>query len=140
MAYVQIDDLAGYVERHYGRPPRLRELRLMRVERELTSPTPTPTPQLDLFNNFVGQDVVYVNTRCGAYGDGGNPRRNYRSFGADEWERSNPDTFITSVDDEYEALLESLAEAVVGFEDYHDFNVVLEKLTDLIDPEGADRD
>lgn len=129
MAYVQIDGLAGYVERHYGRPPRLRGLRLMRVEREFTPPT--PTPQLDLFNGFVGQDVVYVHTRCGAYGDEGNPRRNYRSFGADEWERSNPDTFITSVDDEYdptyrdhyfravvddeyEALLESLAEAGDG--------------------------
>ena len=34
MAYVRIDELAGYVERHYGRPPRLRGIRLMRVERE----------------------------------------------------------------------------------------------------------
>lgn len=26
---------------------------------------------------------------------------------------------------------------VAGFEDYHDFNVVLGKLADLIDPEGG---
>ena len=27
---------------------------------------------------------------------------------------------------------------MVGFEDYHDFDVVLDKLADLIDPEGGD--
>ena len=38
-----------------------------------------------------------------------------------------------------EQFFDELAE-VVGFEDYHDFNVVLEKLADLIDPEGGDDD
>ena len=33
-----------------------------------------------------------------------------------------------------EQFFDELAEVVVGFEDYHDFNVVLEKLADLIDP------
>jgi NAD-dependent SIR2 family protein deacetylase len=33
-----------------------------------------------------------------------------------------------------EQFFDELAEVVVGFEDYHDFYVVLEKLTDLIDP------
>ena len=37
-----------------------------------------------------------------------------------------------------EQFFDELAEVVVGFEDYHDFNVVLEKLADLIDPEGGD--
>lgn len=32
-----------------------------------------------------------------------------------------------------EQFFDELAEVVVGFEDYHDFNVVLEKLADLID-------
>ena len=35
-----------------------------------------------------------------------------------------------------EQFFDELAEVVVGFEDFHDFNVVLEKLADLIDPEG----
>ena len=39
-----------------------------------------------------------------------------------------------------EQFFDELAEVVVGFEDYHDFNVVLEKLADLIDPEGGDDD
>lgn len=37
-----------------------------------------------------------------------------------------------------EQFFDELAEVVVGFEDYHAFNVVLEKLADLIDPEGGD--
>lgn len=38
-----------------------------------------------------------------------------------------------------EQFFDELAE-VVGFEDFHDFDVVLEKLADLIDPEGGDDD
>jgi hypothetical protein len=33
-----------------------------------------------------------------------------------------------------EQFFDELAEVVVGFEDYHDFDVVLEKLADFIDP------
>lgn len=39
-----------------------------------------------------------------------------------------------------EQFFDKLAEVVVGFEDYHDFDVVLDKLADLIDPEGGDDD
>lgn len=39
-----------------------------------------------------------------------------------------------------EQFFDELAEVVVGFEDFHDFNTVLEKLADLIDPEETDRD
>lgn len=39
-----------------------------------------------------------------------------------------------------EQFFDELAEVVVGFEDYHDFNVVLEKLADLIDPDGENDD
>lgn len=37
-----------------------------------------------------------------------------------------------------EEFFDELSEVVDGFEDYHYFNVVLEKLADLIDPEGGD--
>ena len=37
-----------------------------------------------------------------------------------------------------EQFFDELAEVVVGFEDYHDFNVVLEKLADLIDRSTCD--
>lgn len=39
-----------------------------------------------------------------------------------------------------EQFFDELAEVVVGFEDYHDFDVVLDKLADLVDPEGGDGD
>ena len=37
-----------------------------------------------------------------------------------------------------EQFFDELAEVVVGFGDYLDFNIVLEQLADLIDPEGGD--
>lgn len=37
-----------------------------------------------------------------------------------------------------EQFFDELAEVVLGVEDFHDFNTVLEKLADLIDPEGRD--
>lgn len=39
-----------------------------------------------------------------------------------------------------EQFFDELAEVVLGVEDLHDFNVVLEKLADLIDQEGEDDD
>ena len=39
-----------------------------------------------------------------------------------------------------EQFFDELADVVVGFEDFHNFNTVLEKLADLIDPEETDRD
>lgn len=39
-----------------------------------------------------------------------------------------------------EQFFDELSETVLGFEDFHDFDTVLEKLADLIDPEGRDDD
>ena len=39
-----------------------------------------------------------------------------------------------------EQFFDELAEVVVGFVDFPDFNVVLDRLADLIDPEGGDDD
>lgn len=39
-----------------------------------------------------------------------------------------------------EQFFDELAEVVVGFEDFHDFDVVIEKLADLIDPTCEVRD
>ena len=39
-----------------------------------------------------------------------------------------------------EERIKRITEQVVGFEDYHDFDVILEKLADLIDPEGGGDD
>lgn len=39
-----------------------------------------------------------------------------------------------------EQFFDELAEVVVGSEDFHDFDVVLDKLADLIDPKGENDD
>lgn len=39
-----------------------------------------------------------------------------------------------------EQFFDELAGVAVGFEDYHDFDTVLDKLADLIDPEGGGDD
>lgn len=39
-----------------------------------------------------------------------------------------------------EQFFDELAEVAVGYEDYHEFDVVAEKLAELIDPEGEDDD
>ena len=39
-----------------------------------------------------------------------------------------------------EQFFDELAEVTIGYEHCHDFNTVLEKLADLIDPEGEDDD
>lgn len=39
-----------------------------------------------------------------------------------------------------EQFFDELADVVIGFEGYHNFRAVLEKLANLIDPEGAEHD
>ena len=128
-AYCQIDDLESYVARHYGVPPRLRGIRLMKMERPVDPHGFWGLCSSEsLFNEHVGEDVVYIHTRCGAYGQEVDPDYNYVGCGGRDWERSNPDTFIEScddgfdptyrdhyfkavVDDEYLRLVEALSES-----------------------------
>lgn len=95
-AYAQIDDLSGYVARNYGAPPRLRGIRLMAVEEPEEAEGDFA---LEVYNSFCGQDVVYVHTRCGAYGDDDNEDSNYIFCGGRDWELSTGDLFIKSIDD-----------------------------------------
>ena len=96
--YAQIEQLGGYVTRNYGSPPRLRGIRLMRLEK----PTGDPEYQMQVFDGYCGEDVVYVHTRCGSacWGDG-DPDANYISCGGLAWEEANPETFIESLNDEF---------------------------------------
>ncbi len=92
-AYTQISTLEDYVNKHYGKPPRLRGIQLMKVETP-EEPEPCDGYQEEVFNKYCGQDVVYIHTRCG----GGN----YEYFGADKWEERNSDTFLEGVGDEFD--------------------------------------
>lgn len=99
-AYLQIGDLQGYVEKHYGTPPRLRGIRLMALE----SPDNFNSTgvQKELWDRYAGTDTIYIHTRCGAYGDEDNEDSNYVYFGCRGWEQSNPDTFLGSCDDGFD--------------------------------------
>ena len=124
-AYTQIDDLYEYVVRVYGDVPRLRGIRLMRAEEPVEA---DGCWQLEEYNGFCGQDVVYIHTRCGGCGDEDDPSSNYircggrrfddlnadrliRSFD-DAWDETYRDHYLRAlVDDEYLALLDKMRHA-----------------------------
>lgn len=98
-AYKNIPDLNGYVSKHYGDVPRLRGIRLMKLE----EPTGRPERCMQVFDGHCGQDVIYIHTRCGSawWGDD-DPEANYISCGGREWEEANSETFIESLNDEFD--------------------------------------
>ena len=52
-----------------SQPPRLRGIRLMKIEET--------TDDGKVHNKYIGQDVIYIHTRCGG--------NNYKPCGMDEW-------------------------------------------------------
>lgn len=98
-ACLNIPSLDDYVSKHYGDVPRIRGIRFMKLEK----PTGRPERCMQVFDGYCGKDVIYIHTRCGSaqYGDD-DPDANYRAFGADAWEQANQDTFIESLNDEFD--------------------------------------
>lgn len=94
-AYINTPAFGSYVKKHYGDVPRIRGIRLMKLE----SPYDPEDSQDEMFNKHCGEDVIYVHTRCGAYGQDDNPDCSYVACGGKAWEESNPETFIESIDD-----------------------------------------
>lgn len=102
-AYLNIDKLAKYVKEVCGEmPPRLRGLRLMKVE---DTDIDFTCDSMMLYNEMCGQDYIYLHTRCGG--------ANYADFGMDVWEekhdafgvddcfdRTYRDTYVKAVDNE----------------------------------------
>lgn len=96
-----------YVNEHYGKPPRLRGIRLMKYEKKGFAGNGREGAMWD---SFCGEDVVYVHTRCGA--------SNYEYFEADKWEEANAGTFLGSIDDEYDCTYRDHYFRAVPGEDY----------------------
>lgn len=82
-AFINITALEGLLP---SEPPRLRGLRLMKIEekQDVTS------PQFNMFNKYVGTDTLYIHTRCGG--------SNYKYCDMDKWEKHNK--VIDAIDDE----------------------------------------
>lgn len=98
-AYIEIPTLENYVNKHYGEVPRLRGIRLMKLEEK----SGEYGSQIEMFDSHCGEDVIYIHTRCGsAYWGDDDPDANYIGCGGKDWEESNPDTFIESINDEWD--------------------------------------
>ena len=93
--------VAEYIEKSYGIVPRMRGVRFMKTEKPV--PNEEKSPQIDVFNKYCGQDVIYIHTRCG---DGGmgfkNEDSNYIACGAKDWEKDNKKLFLEHISDEFD--------------------------------------
>lgn len=106
-AYVLINTLGDYVQEVCGElPPRLRGLRLMKVETSEDFDAEDFTYAHNRqFSELCGKDYIYIHTRCGG--------ANYVDFGMDVWEKKHDafgidnsfdrtyrDTYVKAVDNE----------------------------------------
>lgn len=96
-AYIQIGMYGDYATAVYGEVPRLRGIRMMRLERLVENPD---CMQERVFNGFVGQDVVYIHTRCG--GDSNDQDSNYVYCGGKEFDERNAEYLLASLTDEFD--------------------------------------
>ena len=115
-AYANIGLLRPYAESCYGFIPRLRGIRLMKVE----EPTGEGGEQMNLYDSMCGEDAVYVHTRCGS--------SNYEECGGAEFEDRNADSLIAATDDELDPTYrDHYLKAVVNGE----YESLLAELADL---------
>ena len=115
-AYCRIDMLKDYVEKHYGIPPRLRGIRLMKMEYPIDD---VDCYTEELFNKMCNKHVIYLHTRCGGY--------NYEEFGMDEYEKKNH--CLAATDDEFDSTYrDTYLEAVVDDE----YRKLLDEYYDII--------
>lgn len=121
-AYILINALGDYVQEVCGElPPRLRGLRLMKVETSEDFDAEDFTYAHNRqFSELCGKDYIYIHTRCG--GSDGDDESNYYYFGMDKWEkehgafgiddgydRTYRDTYIPAVvNDTYKKLIAKL--------------------------------
>ena len=109
-------DVAGYIKKNYGEVPRMRGVRFMKIEKPV--PNEEKSPQMDIFNKYCGQDVIYIHTRCGDCGMGFKDKdSNYVACGAKEWEKKNKKLFLEHISDEFDdTYCDHYFKAVLGEE------------------------
>ena len=117
-AYVtaEIKEVADYIKKNYGEVPRMRGVRFMKTEEPV--PNLEKSPQIDMFNKYCGQDVVYIHTRCGDCGRGFKDKTsNYIYCGAKDWEKENKALFLEHISDEFDSTYcDHYFKAVLGEE------------------------
>jgi hypothetical protein len=99
----QQQPVAEYIKKNYGEVPRIRGVRFMKLEKPV--PNEEKSPQIDMFNKYCGQDVVYIHTRCGDCSMSlgfKSKNSNYFTFGAKAWEERNKKLFLDHITDEFD--------------------------------------
>lgn len=109
----QDKNVQHYINEHYGPVPRPRGIRFMRYEE------PDNCRDNDLWAEMCGKDVIYIHTRCGGGYDETDPDSNYIACGGKSWEEANADTFLESVDDEYDSTYRDHYFSAVIDDDYN---------------------
>jgi len=124
-AYItkQDEEISKYIDKYYGDIPRCRGVRFMKVEMPIENDGGEDS---EVFNQYVGQDVIYIHTRCGDCGMGyDDPDSNYVYCGADVWEEEHEDLFLDHVTDDFDMTYCShYFKAVID----NDYNKIIEKL------------
>lgn len=113
----QIEEVNNYITKHYGEVPRIRGVRFMKVESGVNDkpnldvtdlfPTDENSDYSDVnsvFNKYIGQDVIYIHTRCGDCGMGYDDEdSNYVYCGAKKWEEEHKDLFLEHITDPFDS-------------------------------------
>lgn len=123
-AYVLINTLGDYVQEVCGElPPRLRGLRLMKVETSEDFDAEDFTYAHNRqFSELCGKDYIYIHTRCGG-SDG--DESNYYYFGMDKWEKEHG---AFDIDDGYDHTYRDTYIPAVVNDTYKELIAELEKL------------
>lgn len=90
--------IMNYIKKNYGEVPRIRGVRFMKIETAIDCGS--FHSQFNMFNKYVGKDVIYIHTRCGWYE--GDEWSNYISCGWKEREDKNKGTFLESINDSFD--------------------------------------
>lgn len=124
-AYMLMPKLEGYVKKVCGElPPRLRGLRLMKVETSEDFDAEDFTYAHNRqFSELCGKDYIYIHTRCG--GSDGDDESNYHYFGMDEWEKEHG---AFGIDDGYDHTYRDTYIPAVVNDTYKELIAELEKL------------
>ena len=111
-----IDIINNFIKNNYGNIPRIRGVRLMKLEKAVDKKQNIDVLDVlgkksnvdykesnDIFNKYVGQDVIYIHTRCGDCGLGYSSKEsNYKYYGADEWEKKYEELFLEHITDPFD--------------------------------------
>lgn len=112
------DLISNYIKKHYGDVPRIRGVRFMKLEDKATDKfrkdvtdifgdedeeSVDYSKEIEMFNKYAGQDVIYIHTRCGDCDLGYDDKNsNYISCGAKKWEEEHKNLFLDHITDPFD--------------------------------------